>query len=78
MNNYDEKGTFKIYRSFVFRQANFPSWRTKVSIPKCDLKGRRSYSGPALRTQTMFSMLMFMCRDPGDAMSKVSCRVEPS
>ena len=23
-------------------------------------------------------MLMFMCRDPGDTMSKVSCYVEPS
>ena len=29
-------------------------------------------------TQTMFSMLVFMSRDPGDTMSKVSCCVEPS
>ena len=29
-------------------------------------------------TQTMFSMLVFVCRDPGDTMSKVSCCVEPS
>ena len=26
----------------------------------------------------MFSMLVFMCRDPGDSTSKVSCCVEPS
>ena len=26
----------------------------------------------------MFSMLVFMCRDPGDTMSEVSCFVEPS
>ena len=26
----------------------------------------------------MFSMLVFMCRDPGDTTSKVSCCVEPS
>ena len=26
----------------------------------------------------MFSMLVFMCRDPGDATSKVSCCVESS
>ena len=26
----------------------------------------------------MFSVLVFMCRDPGDATSKVSCCVEPS
>ena len=26
----------------------------------------------------MFSMLVFMCRDPGDTTSKVPCCVEPS
>ena len=26
----------------------------------------------------MLSMLVFMCRDPGDSTSKVSCSVEPS
>ena len=26
----------------------------------------------------MFSVLVFTCRDPGDATSKVSCCVEPS
>ena len=26
----------------------------------------------------MFSILVFMCRDPGDTTSKVSCCVEPS
>ena len=26
----------------------------------------------------MFSMLVFMCRDPGDTTSKVSCCVAPS
>ena len=26
----------------------------------------------------MFSVLVFMCRDPGDTTSKVSCCVEPS
>ena len=31
-----------------------------------------------LCTQTMFSVLMFMCRDPRDTTSKVSCCVEPS
>ena len=31
-----------------------------------------------LCTQTMFSVLVFMCRDPGDATSKVSCCVETS
>ena len=29
-----------------------------------------------LCTQTVFSMLVFMCRDPGDTTSKVSCCVE--
>ena len=31
-----------------------------------------------LCTQTMFSVLVFMCRDPGDTTSKVLCCVEPS
>ena len=31
-----------------------------------------------LCTQTMLSVLVFMCRDPGDATSKVSCCVESS
>ena len=31
-----------------------------------------------LWTQTMFSVLVFMCRNPGDATSKVSCCVETS
>ena len=31
-----------------------------------------------LCTQTMLSVLVFMCRDPGDATSKVSCCVETS
>ena len=26
----------------------------------------------------MFSIFMFMCRDPGDTTSKVSCCIEPS
>ena len=31
-----------------------------------------------LCTQTMLSVLVFMCRDPGDATSKVSCCVQTS
>ena len=31
-----------------------------------------------LCTRTMFSMLVFVCRDPGDTTRKVSCSVEPS
>ena len=50
-HNYDERGTFKIYHSFVFGQANFQTSEGhsdasikiaifKKAIPKCDLKGR--------------------------------------
>ena len=49
--------------------------RQKVSIPECEQTGRRS-------TMTLlpirFSMLMFMCRDPGDTTSKVPRCVQPS
>ena len=34
-------------------------------------------AGQRLFSQTMFSMLLFMCRDPGDIMTRVSCFVEP-
>ena len=43
---------------------------TNMSYPKT-LFLVNSVSAP------MFSMLMIMCRDPDDTMSKVSCCVEP-
>ena len=38
---------------------------------------QKPYFSQTLCTQTMFSMLVFMCRGPGDTTSKVSCCVEP-
>ena len=43
---------------------------TKVSCSKTFFSVNSVY--------TMFSVLMFMCRDPGDTTSKVSCCVESS
>ena len=60
-------------------------------LPKRQLAGRwraeqatanvscsKTFSLVTLCTQTLFSLLVFMCRDPGDATSKVSCCVETS
>ena len=45
MHNYKERGTFKIDRSFVFARNKISISKTlrrqKVSIPECDLTGRR-------------------------------------
>ena len=38
----------------------------------------KSFFLVTLCTQTMLSVLVFMCRDPGDATSKVSCCVQTS
>ena len=57
-----------------------------VSIPgwwlaeqaTANVRCSKTFFSVTLCTQTMFSVLVFMCRDPGDATSKVSCCVESS
>ena len=80
---YMKKKVFELLRLAAATPARRNHGRQKVSIPKCDLTGRRvmvnrSSSVPVRSVYTMFSMLFFMSRDPGDATSKVSCCVEPS
>ena len=64
--------------------ADVSSARRRPAREKCQSPNATQHGGelrwtaPTLCTQTMFSMLTFMCRDPGDITSKVSCCVEPS
>ena len=53
-------------------------WRRRAEQATANVSCSKSFFLVTLCTQTMFSMLVFMCRDPGDATSKVSCCVQTS
>ena len=63
------------YIAFGDRHFSLVGWQR---VEQATAKVSWTFSLVTLCTQTMFSMLQFMCRDPGDTTSKVSCCVEPS
>ena len=57
---------------------NAPLTLYRSMIVYAALKWNSHQNAAKAFTQTMFSVLVFMCRDSGDTTSKVSCCVEPS
>ena len=53
-------------------------WQRRAEQAAANMSCSKTFFLVTLCTQTMLSVLVFMCRDPGDATSKVSCCVQTS
>ena len=68
MHNYDKSSTFKIYRSFIFGEDHFE----RECSGQDTMASKSLFYTTKVRHTMQLCHVVFMSRDPSDAMSKIS------